>query len=71
MTDPREAVTKQLWEAFVEATYHDPRGLFFRIGDEGAKMRCLMIVLGEVFAPLVLEVQDLRERVRKLEAQRP
>ncbi len=66
--DPREAVTKQLWSAFVSATERNPRGAFLRIGDDGARMRCLMVVLGEVLTPMVLELQELRDRVRQLEA---
>jgi len=64
-----QAVAKTLWDRFVAATKSHPRGMFFRVGDEGLKMKMLMASLSEVVTPLVLEVESLRRKVSKLQGE--
>lgn len=65
--NPEEAVANALWERFVAATNRHPRGMFFRVGDEGIKMKILMVALSDLIAPLILEVESLRRKVKELE----
>lgn len=63
MTDPIQIVAEDLYNRFVKATKLDPRGMFFRVGDEKLRMRMLCLALAEVLAPTILEVARLREEL--------
>ena len=63
----------QLWADFKAATETDAsgRGLFLRIGDDAARVRCVFAAVSRLVVPLVVEVARLRAEVADMKRRSP